>query len=207
MRVGDINSQYRPQDRTDVARFYAVTSPIAVWNGAAAQVAIQQSRSMYENARALALIDMAINDAQVSLFETKYLYRLWRPETAIRAGDTDGNPLTRANPLFAPLVTTPCFPSYVSGHGGSSNAARAVLERLYGARHHFVTLSNPAVAGVVLQYGDFRTITSDIDDARIFGGIHFRFDQEAGAKLGRQVGTYVHQHTLRRKHGSSDECD
>jgi hypothetical protein len=207
MRVGDINSPFRPQDRADVARFYAVTSPIAVWNEAAAQVGIQQGRSMYENARALALIDMAISDAQVALFETKYLYRFWRPETAIRAGDTDGNPFTRVNQQFVPFVVTPCFPSYVSGHGGSSNAARAVLERLYGARHHFIKLSNPAVAGVVLQYSNFRTITSDIDDARVYGGIHFRFDQDAGTRLGRQVGTYVHQHTLRRIHGPRDDGD
>lgn len=205
MRMGDINSPYRPQDRADVAKFYAATSPIAVWNEAAAQVGRQQGRSLYENARALALIDMAISDAQVSLFETKYLYRFWRPETAIRGGDADGNPLTRANPGFAPFVTTPCFPSYVSGHGASSNAARAILERLYGARHHFITLRNPAVPGVELQYGDFRSMTADIDDARVFGGIHFRFDQDAGAKLGREVGTYVHQHTLRRIHGPRDD--
>lgn len=200
MIVGDKNSPFRRQDRDDVARFYAKTTPVAVWNEVAAQVAIEQGRSLAENARALALLDMAISDAQVSLFETKYHYRLWRPETAIRAGDADGNPLTRANPHFVPFIDTPCFPSYVSGHGGSSNAARAVLERLYGGRHHFITLSNPLVADVVLQYENFRAITSDIDDARVFGGIHFRFDQVAGAKLGREVGEYVHRHTLRRVH-------
>ena len=80
-----------------------------------------------------------------------------------------------------------------------------MLERIFGARHHFITLRNPAVAGVVLQYGAFRQMTRDIDDARVYGGIHFRFDQEAGAKLGRQVGAYVHRNTLRRRHGRGDE--
>jgi hypothetical protein len=139
------------------------------------------------------------------VMETKYHYRVWRPETAIRAGDTDGNLLTRGNPTFMPLVPTPCFPSYASAHGSSSGAAREVLERVFGPRHHSITLSNPAVAGVVLQYSTFRQITTDIDDARVYGGIHFRFDQEAGAKQGKKVGAYVHRNTLRRAHGGG-EC-
>jgi hypothetical protein len=204
-RVGDIDSPYRSQDRADVANFYAKTGPVAVWNSAASQVAIEQGRSMSENARTLALLNMAINDAQASVFETKYHYNLWRPETAIRAGDVDGNLLTRGDSDFKPFIVTPCFPSYGSGHGSSSNAAREVLERVLGARHHFITLDNPAVPGVVLQYGSFRQITSDIDDARVYGGIHFRFDQEAGAKQGRHVGAYVHRNTLRRSRDQG-EC-
>ena len=202
--MGDVDSQFRPQDRADVALFYAATAPVPVWNAAASQVAVQQGRSMSENARALALVNMAISDAQASVFETKYHYNFWRPETAIRAGDADGNLFTRGDPDFKPFVLTPCFPSYASGHGSSSAAAREVLERMFGARHHFITLRNPAVADVVLQYSTFRQMTSDIDDARVYGGIHFRFDQEAGAKLGRQVGAYVHRNTLRRTHGGRD---
>jgi hypothetical protein len=205
-RVGGVGSQYRPQDRADVARFYAATAPVPVWNAAASQVAVAQGRSMSESARALALVNMAISDAQASVFETKYHYNFWRPETAIRAGDSDGNRLTRGEPDFMPFVLTPCFPSYGSGHGSSSAAAREVLERVFGARHHFITLQNPTVAGVVLQYSTFRQITTDIDDARVFGGIHFRFDQESGAQLGRQVGAYVHRSTLRRRHHGG-ECE
>jgi hypothetical protein len=199
-RFGGVDSTSRTQDRADVAQFYAATSPVPVWNAAASQVAVEQSHSMVEIARVLALVNMAISDAQASVMETKYHYRVWRPETAIRAGDTDGNLLTRGNPTFMPLVPTPCFPSYASAHGSSSGAAREVLERVFGPRHHSITLSNPAVAGVVLQYSTFRQITTDIDDARVYGGIHFRFDQEAGAKIGRQVGAYVHRNTLRRRH-------
>lgn len=204
-RVGDVNSTSRPQDRADVAQFYAATAPVPVWNAAASQVAAEQGRSMAESARALALVNMAISDAQASVFETKYHYNFWRPETAIRAGDVDGNPLTRADPEFKPFVLTPCFPSYASAHGSSGGAAREVLERVFGARHHFIALTNPAVPGVVLQYSNFRQITRDVDDARVYGGIHFRFDQEAGAKLGRQVGAYAHRHSLRRKHGGGDD--
>jgi hypothetical protein len=197
--VGAANSPYRPQDRVDVALFYAATPPVPVWNAAASQVAAEQGSSIAESARALALVNMAISDAQSTVFETKYHYRFWRPETAIRAGDADGNLLTRSDPAFMPFVLTPCFPSYGSAHGSSGGAAREVLELVFGPRHHFITLSNPAVAGVVLQYGSFRQITRDVDDARVYGGIHFRFDQEAGAKLGRDVGAYVYRNALRRK--------
>src|SRR5262245_42315665 len=126
-RVGRTDSQFRPQDRADVARFYAVTAPVPVWNAAASQVAVEQGRSLSETARAFALLNMAISDAQASVFETKYHYNFWRPETAIRAGNTDGNFLTRADPDFVPFVLTPCFPSYASGHGTSGGAAREVL--------------------------------------------------------------------------------
>jgi hypothetical protein len=195
MRVGSIDSAFRPQDRADVARFYAATAPVPVWNSVAAQVAVEQGRSMSENARALALMDVAISDASVSVFDTKYFYDFWRPETAIHAsGDT----------TWQPYIVTPCFPSYGSAHGSLSNAARKVLERLYGPRHHLITLSNPAVAGVILQYETFEQITHDISDARVYGGIHFRFDQEAGAEQGRRVGAYVHRHILRRADGERD---
>jgi hypothetical protein len=197
--VGAVDSRFRPQDRADVALFYAATAPVPVWNAAASQVAVEHGSSMSETARALALVNMAIADAQASVFETKYHYRFWRPETAIRAGNADGNPLTRGDPDFVPFVLTPCFPSYGSAHGSSSAAAREVLERMFGPRHHFITLSNPAVAGVVLQYSTFRQIARDVDDARVYGGIHFRFDQESGGKMGREVGAYVYRHTLRRR--------
>lgn len=195
MRVGSIDSAFRPQDRADVALFYAATAPVPVWNSAAVQVAVEQGRSMSENARALALMDVAIADASVSVFDTKYSYDFWRPETAIHAsGDT----------TWKPYIVTPCFPSYGSAHGSLSNAARKVLERIYGPRHHFITLSNPAVAGVILQYETFEQITHDINDARVYGGIHFRFDQETGSQQGRQVGAYVYRHILRRAKGERD---
>jgi hypothetical protein len=207
-RVGGVDSPYRSQDRADVARFYAATAPVAVFNSAAAQIATQQRRSPSENARALALVDMAISDALAAVFDTKYHYTFWRPETAIRAADADGNPFTRADPDFMPFIITPCFPSYASAHASGSNAAREVMERLYGPHGHDITLKNPAVGDFVLHYDSLKQITHDIDDARIYGGIHYRFDQERGAYLGRQVGTYVLRHALRRAYGTGndDEC-
>jgi hypothetical protein len=122
MTVGGINSTERPQDRTDVALFYAASSPTLVFNQAARQVAQEQGGSLFENARALALVNMAISDSLVASFLNKYHYNFWRPETAIHAADIDGNPKTDPDPSFAPLIVTPCFPSYPSNHGRASNA-------------------------------------------------------------------------------------
>lgn len=197
MTVGSINSTQRPQDRANVALFYAASSPTQVFNQAAQQVAQQQGRSLSENARAFALINMAMSDSLVASFLNKYHYNFWRPETAIHAGDADGNPETAGDPNWAPFIVTPCFPSYPSNHGSASNGAAAVLRRVYGEDGHSITLTNPAVPSIVLQYTSFKQITDDISDARVYGGIHFRTDQEAGARLGRAVGTSVYRNNLR----------
>ena len=203
MRVGSMASTERPQDRADVARLYAASSPGLVFNLAARQIATAQGRSLSENARALALINMASNDALVVSFETKYHYQLWRPETAIRA-DTDENPKTDPDFDFVPFITTPCFPSYPSNHASGSNSAAEVLRRLYGAGGHAITIANPALPGIVLHYTTIKQITDDIDDARVYGGIHFRFDQDAGGRMGREVATYVYKHNLRKANQNND---
>jgi hypothetical protein len=199
-RVGEQNSAARPQDRADVAIFYAAAAPTQVWNAAAQQVSIERPLSLSAKARAFALLNMAISDALVSIFDTKYFYVFWRPVTAIRAGDSDGNPKTEGDTGWTPFITTPSFPSYASAHASGSGAAAKVLELLFGEGGHAITLSYPTVPGVILRYTTFRQITGDIDDARVYGGIHFRFDQEEGGKLGRRVGRYVVKHYLGRIH-------
>ena len=207
MTVGSLDSTERPPDRAEVATYYAATSPTQAFNQAARQVAQEQRRSLSENARALALINMAISDSLVATFFNKYLYNFWRPETAIRAGDTDGNPKTDADPNFVPFIVTPCFPSYPSNHGSAANAAAAVMRRLYGEAGHSMTLSNSAVPTIVLQYTSFTQITNDISDARVYGGIHFRTDQDAGALLGLAVGKAVYKHNLRPVHDDDWDDD
>jgi hypothetical protein len=200
MTVGSIDSTERPQDRANVALFYAASSPTQVFNQAVQQVAQERWHSLSENARALAVINMAMNDSLVASFLNKYHYNFWRPETAIHAGDTDGNPKTNPDPSFVPFVTTPCFPSYPSNHGSAANGAAEILRRIYGEGGHFITLSNPTVPDIVLQYTTFKQITDDISDARVYGGIHFRTDQVAGERLGKAIGKAVYKNNLRRMH-------
>lgn len=206
MAVGSVDSGDRSDDRTDVARFFAAASAAYAWNAAVQQVSAAVGLSLSENARAFALLNMAISDGLVASMETKYHYVFWRPVTAIRAGDVDGNPHTDPDSTWTPLITTPSFPSYPSAHASASYAARRVAESLFtGKELERFTLTHPAVPGLALNYTRFRDLTDDIDDARVYGGIHFRFDQEAGGRQGRRVGKYISEHHLRPVRGGQEE--
>lgn len=164
-------------------------------------------RTARQTGRAFALINMALSDALVTVMETKYYYAFWRPETAIRAGDADGSPRTEADIDFVPFLSslpgplgiTPCFPSYPSAHATASYAARRVVQEIWGAEGHSIDVIAliPPSEMLTLYYTSLRQITEDIDDARVYGGIHFRFDQDAGARQGWRIGGYVHGNILR----------
>jgi hypothetical protein len=199
--VGGVNSSTRPSDREDVARFYAATSPAYLLNLVARQVSSARGDSLSENARALALLNMASSDALVTSFLTKYHYLLWRPETSIRAGGANAKAV--ADPNFAPFIPTPCFPSYPSNHASGTSSGTEILRRLYGESGHHIVMTNPlvsSIAGITLHYQKFHDISSDVDDARVYGGIHYRFDQVVGNQLGRNVATHVYKNNLRKVH-------
>ena len=202
--LGRIDSPFRPQDRTDVARLYAVASPVQIWNSAARQVSAAQGLTRSQNARLFARLGMAMADAAFACWDTKYHYNFWRPQAAIRGGDTDGNQLTERDPDWLPLISTPAHPSYASGHATVSGAAATVLRGAFGKDGIAVTMSHPSLPGIVINYTAWEQITDDIDDARIYGGIHFRFDQEFGAKQGHAVGIFVVENYLRSEEELED---
>ena len=195
--LGGVISTSRPADRADVARFYAAVLPMPLWPAAARQASAAQGKTLSENAREFAWLAMAVADSLIASMKMKYHYSFWRPATAIREGETDGNPRTVPDGGWESFVFTPPYPSYPGNHASAAGAARAVLEHVYGRDGHFIMLTSQAVPDVVLHYTSWEQITDDIDDARIYGGVHFRFDQDSGARLGRQVGSYVLQNTLR----------
>ena len=195
--VGYATSPNRPQDRTDVARLYAVGPGHWTWNFALLQIAGTRDDEITDTARTMALMNMAINDAYITGFESKYFYRTWRPVTAIVRGDEDGNKWTEAGP-FTPLISTPCFPGYPSNHGIGSAAARTVLERAYGRRGHSISVFHPLAPGLDRSYSDLRVMTDDVADARVYGGIHFRYDQDSGERQGHEIAQYVYNNLLQR---------
>lgn len=199
---GGVDSKSRTQHQADIAHFYADTDEDGIYYPAARQLVAVRLRSVVENARIFALIGIAVWDGVVACFETKYHFNLWRPSAAIQAGADDGNPKTEGAPEWRPLVEEPPFPSYTSGHGAMAGAARVILEDAFGADGHSITLKNTKRPEIVRRYSSFEQIANDIADSRVYGGVHFRFDQTAADRQGRDVGQYVLQHALRPKASS-----
>lgn len=202
--VGAATSGARPLDREEVARLYAGASPSFVLSMASRQIATRRGMSSSENARALALLQMGISDALVASFMNKYHYNVWRPETGIHNGLTDDNGKTEGDPGFTTFIPTPCFPSYPSNHASGTNGGLEVMRRLFGAAGHDITITNnvPALGGlpatvITKQYTQLNEIAEDIDDARVYGGIHWRYDQDAGNVLGRAIATEIVKSRLR----------
>jgi len=205
--VGTATSTARPLDRTEVVRLYAATSPSFALSAATRQISPAKRTSLSGNARALALLQMGINDALIASYMNKYHYNRWRPETGIRNGASDGNDKTDGNPGFTTFIPTPCFPSYPSNHASGTNGGLEVMRRLFGAAGFDITISNnvPALGSlpatvITKHYTQLNEIADDVDDARVYGGIHWRYDQDAGNVLGRAVATEIVKTRLRPVH-------
>jgi hypothetical protein len=165
-------------------------------NQVAEQLAVARGNSLADNARLLALLDLAEADGFIGCWDGKYTYNLWRPVTAIRAADTDGNPDTEADANWTPLFATPAHPSYPSGHSTLLGGFAAVLASYFGTDAVPFSVSYAGFPGVTRSYDSFTAAANECGMARIWGGIHWSFDITAGDALGRSVGTYVFQNFL-----------
>lgn len=194
--VGSVNSTLRSSYQSDVARFFGAQPPHRGWNLVARQLASARTDELTRTARTLAMLNMSLSDGHITVFETKYHYRGWRPETAIQRAGEDGNQKTAAYPGYRPYITTPCFPGYPSAHAIGGGAARTILGRAYGRKHHDITMSDNATPDVVLHYTDLMDITDDVTIARVYGGIHFRVDQDVADRMGSDVARYNDEHWL-----------
>ncbi|HEY3510523.1 vanadium-dependent haloperoxidase [Kribbella sp. NPDC051137] len=186
--LGRDHSSTRTAEQTTIGNFWS--APIQnYWNEIADQVLLSRHSGTEASARALALLDLALADSTIALYDAKYAYRLWRPITAIRLGDTDRNRLTTADPTWAPLAVTPADPSYPGAHSALSAAAAEVLTTLYGDVDFTVT--SPTLPGVTRSFRSFRDAAVEAGLSRIYAGVHTRVDHRAGFVLGTRVGSYV----------------
>jgi hypothetical protein len=188
--VGEIDSVYRTADQTEAARFWALSNPGSVWNRAAQSASRRRHLNLSENARLFALLNVATADAIFTCWDSKYFYSSWRPITAIRLADTDMNPRTGADPSWVPLIVTPPYPDYDSGHQSISAAANIVLTDFFGKRMGFEGFSE-GLPGVVRSWDSFRDAADEASLSRVWGGIHFWFSQRDAQKVGEQIGQYV----------------
>jgi membrane-associated phospholipid phosphatase len=193
--LGSANSTTRTADQTQIARFwsdfsYTVTPP-GHWNQIAEQTATTMGNDLLANARLFAMLNVAMADAAIAVWDAKYVYNFWRPVTAIPNGDSDGNDLTVADPGWLPLLATPSFPEYVSGHSTFSSAAAEVLAFFYGTDRMTFTIGSDALPGVFRTYESFGDTAYEIGMSRIYGGIHFLSGDLDGLELGSKIGEYV----------------
>ncbi len=205
MRLGGFQSSQRTAEQTQIALFWAdgggTATPPGHWNSIAADVTLKEGTSLLETARTFALINIAMADAGIASWDAKYHYDLWRPIDAIRQADQDGNAGTLGDTAWIPLLKTPPFPTYTSGHSTFSGAASAVLTSLYGDHVVFDSQSDGHLAAeqrpldpsqiVTRHFTSFNQAAEEAGLSRIYGGIHFNFDDTAGRSLGDRVGRAV----------------
>jgi hypothetical protein len=184
--IGARRSTVRTADQTAAAIFWTIQTPVP-WNAAARAASRARGNTLVENARLFAALNAACSDAHVAGFEIKYRLQHWRPVTAIRAAAESGT----ADESWEPLLATPAHPEYPSTHAACSGAAEAVLKGFFGRDEVAVSVLHPPVFGVTRTFASFSQIAQEVDDARVWGGIHFRTADADGRDLGRRIGEYA----------------
>jgi hypothetical protein len=195
--LGGSNSTKRTAWQSETARFWALIGTHA-WNQAARELLASKPLSLPESARLFAHLNMAIFDAYVAIFDAKYHYGFWRPITAIRNGDRDGNDATERDPGWTPLIETPMHPEYPCAHCVVDGAGGVILKSVFGTGTlPEFTLTYAAMPGVTRKYTSIQQLEDEVSMARIWGGVHYRTSNEVGHAIGKKVGDHVLQSYLR----------
>jgi hypothetical protein len=193
--LGAINSTTRTQEQTVIARFWAdeegTVTPPGHWNRIAQAVAQSRGTTLAENARLFALLNLALADAAIVGWDCKYKFNVWRPFHGIREANPEVNRGTTPDPDWTPLLVTPPFPSYTSGHSTFSGAAAAVLAGFFGTDEIRFTDRSDSLPGVTRTYAGFSAAAEEAGKSRIYGGIHWEFDNREGLASGRALGEFV----------------
>lgn len=195
--LGGKASTQRSATQTEIARFWESTQPVIYYTLARA-VALQPGREVTQNAMLLAAVGIAMDDALVAIFDAKYAYNFWRPVTAIRNGDKDGNDATERDPMWTPFIDTPMHPEYPCAHCVVSGSLGAVLQAEIGnGPMPRLTSTSPTAPGVTRSWASIGEFTEEVANARIYDGVHFRNSTEVGTAMGRKIGEMVAAKVLR----------
>ena len=182
----------RTPDQDQIALFWAdgagTETPPGHWNSIARGVAAARGNTLADNARLFALLNVAMADAAIAAWDAKYTFHSWRPVTAIRHADLDGNPATLADPAWSSFIATPPFPDYVSGHSTFSGAASAVLAAFYGSDDISFITSSDFLPAVTRSFTSFLAAAQEAAASRLYGGIHCRSANEDGLAMGVAIG-------------------
>ncbi len=187
--LGQDSSTSRTADQTLIGRFWA--PPIwNTWNAIAEEAALAHHMNLVRTAAMFAALNLSFADSAIAMYDAKYHYRLWRPITAVRLADTDGNPATTGDPTWAPLAVTAADPSYPGAHSTISAAGAAVLAAFFGNRDE-IKVSSPALPGAVRAFRSYSDVATEAGLSRIYAGQHTRIDHVAGLHLGSNVARFV----------------
>jgi hypothetical protein len=200
-RIGARDGSERTEYQTLSAPFWAddlgTATPPGHWNVIAQDLARRNKLTTAENARLFALLNLACADAGISIWDTKFHYRTWRPETALREITKEINPHAVAHPDFIPLMQSPPFPSYTSGHSTFSAAASRVLERYFGTDDIEFTTTSDGLPGAVRSFKKLSEARDEVGMSRLWGGIHVMADNVQGQACGIKIADYVFDTALR----------
>ena len=202
--LGSLSSARRTADQTKAAIFWQ-TQALAAWNGVFRSLAASRGLDIADAARLFAMENLAAADASIGCWNDKAYWNFWRPITAIREADTDGNPATEADPDWKPLfdpstpttgppLVTPGFPDHPSGHSCNSSAIVHTLQNFFGTDKIAFDVESSRFPGSSRHFDRFSAALKEIIDARVWGGIHFRTADVQGAVLGKKVANYLRKH-------------
>jgi hypothetical protein len=205
--LGIENSTTATADQQEIGKFW--NGQIQnYWNEITQTVVLAHHLDTARSARVFALVNLALADTVIAFYDAKYTYNFWRPVTAIRAADTDNNPQTLADPNWLPQPkTTAADPSYPGAHASISGAAAFVLGALFGRGATHIDVTSEVQPGVVRSFNSIPAIESEASVSRVYAGQHFRFDENAGDRLGASVGDFVVDHFLTRVHDHDHDHD
>jgi hypothetical protein len=196
-QLGGATGSTRSAGQTEIGLFWLENCPLG-WNRIARGLIRERSLDAWAAARLLGLLHIALADANISCLEAKYYYNFWRPITAVRLGETDGNPDTKGDPSWDVLAPpTPPVPDYPSNHATNGGAAAAILKDFFGNDRISFTATSSSLPGVSRNYSSFSQASRDNALSRIYVGYHFRNAVMKGESMGEKIGDYVFGHVLK----------
>jgi hypothetical protein len=189
--IGSKSSKRRTGEQTEIAGFWEATLP-PIYHGVVRSVATMPGREVTQNARLFAAVTQAADDALIAVFDAKYHYNFWRPVTAIRNGDLDGNDATERDPSWTPFIDTPMHPEYPCAHCIVSAAVGTVLQAEIGTGPMpTLTTTSVTAKGAARSWTKIDDFMQEVANARIYDGVHYRNSTEVGTAMGKQVGELV----------------
>jgi PAP2 superfamily len=191
---GRSNSKFRTPEQTDIVYFWSEHTYVQ-WNRNLIALAIDRRLNVQETARFFAMVHCSAADAVIAGFAAKYFYRSWRPRTAIPRADTDGNPDTDPDPTWTPLLSVN-HPEYPSAHGFYSTAVTDAVAAFFGTNKMTWTITAsktnvPQLVQTERTYYDLNAVMREVDDARVWAGLHWRHSMRIGDQIGRKVAKHV----------------